>query len=124
MGDEEGGLSENVHTDYDMDYAEEDAVNDDAFDLEVPKNTVDRSYNDDENLNEDCDDDMEPGDEHTGPGLDDSDCINDDNLDSTKGEEDCGAAPGLLSEDLSSDNVEGLRSLDSEGEDDGGDGWR
>jgi len=145
VDDEEGGLSENVHTDYDMDYTEEDeedhsnldvdgevkngeedaedtlddskedTVNDDAFDLEVPKNTVDRSYNDDENLNEDCDDDMEPGEEDTGPRLDDSDCINDDNLDSTKGEEDCGAAPGLLSEDLSSDNVEGLRSLDSGG---------
>ena len=96
--DEEEGLSESVHTDYGLDFSEgvsldpeeeeeeegnvaaEDTLDDskeeeasagneeDAFD-DMAKADEERTYNGDENLNEDCDDD-----------VDDAECINDDHL--------------------------------------------
>merc|ERR1712130_634542 len=135
--EEDAGLSENVSTDYGMDFADsegvsldqeediggmeapleeglqpdgeaaedtlddskEDAGNEeDAFDIDdAPKTSGgnDRSYNGDENLNEDCDDDVE-----------EEDCINDDHLQPVDNAEEDSAEADVLSEDLTSDHVE------------------
>merc|ERR1719270_649004 len=101
--EDDAGLSENVSTDYGMDFADSEGVSldqeedlggleapleeglqahgeaaedtlddskedaagneEDAFEIDLPKTTSgnDRSYNGEENLNEDCDDDVEEG---------------------------------------------------------------
>ena len=142
--EDDAGLSENVSTDYGMDFADsegvsldqeedvggmeapleeglqpqreaaedtlddskEDAGNEeDAFDIDVPKTSGvnDRSYNGDENLNEDCDDDVEEGGDAGLVDEEEEDCINDDHIQPT---EDDAAEADVLSEDLTSDHVE------------------
>merc|ERR1719400_2397903 len=63
----------------------------------------DRSYNGDENLNEDCDDDVEEGGDAGLVDEEEEDCINDDHIQPT---EDDAAEADVLSEDLTSDHVE------------------
>ena len=143
--EEDTGLSENVSTDYGMDFADSEGVSldqeediggmeapleeglqphgeaaedtlddskedvgneEDAF--EVPKTSSgnDRSYNGDENLNEDCDDDVEEGGEGGLVEEEEEDCINDDHLQPVDNAEEDAAEADVLSEDLTSDHVE------------------
>ena len=90
-----------------LDDSKEDVGNEeDAF--EVPKTSSgnDRSYNGDENLNEDCDDDVEEGGEGGLVEEEEEDCINDDHLQPVDNAEEDAAEADVLSEDLTSDHVE------------------
>merc|ERR1719350_297502 len=145
--EDDGGLSENVSTDYGMDFADSEGVSldqeedlggveapleeglqahgeaaedtlddskedaagneEDAFEIDLPKTTSgnDRSYNGEENLNEDCDDDVE-----------EEGCINDDHMQPMDNAD-------VLSEDLTSDHVDVGEGDEEQGEEDEGDGY-
>ena len=155
--EDDAGLSENVSTDYGMDFADSEGVSldqeedlggleapleeglqahgeaaedtlddskedaagneEDAFEIDLPKTTSgnDRSYNGEENLNEDCDDDVEEG---GGDGglVEEEDCINDDHMQPMDNAD-------VLSEDLTSDHVDVGEGDEEQGEEDEGDGY-